>query len=148
MSFLPHLPNVPVQAPAEFAIYILPAAAWCCASRAAVFASFTRVEEIRTHRILLLPAASYQLPRKDGRIANPALGRASANRFSCRSMLCILLLVCRRTKGHETSLYHHPWHSPAKDAILQRTKNSHAPYRCRKTSFPGPHFREAPPRAS
>lgn len=85
-------------------IYILPAAAWCCASQAAVLTPFIRVEESRTHRILLLPAASNQLPRKDGWIANPVLGRASANRVSYCLMLHVLLLVCKRRKGQELTL--------------------------------------------
>lgn len=83
----------PYRLQLSLAIYIFPAAAWCCASRAAVLSSFTRVEKIRIRGILLLPDTLYQLSRKDGWIANSALGRASGDRFSCCWMLRILLLV-------------------------------------------------------
>lgn len=73
MSLLPppHLQMLLYRLQLSLAIYSLPEAAWCGASwlRAAVLSSFLRVEEMRTHRILLA-AALCQLLKKDAWSAN------------------------------------------------------------------------------
>lgn len=99
----PHPPNVPVQDPAEFCHIYPPSSCLVCASRAAGLSSFTRVEEIRTHGLLLLLlVALCQLHRENGWTVNPEARASgnSGNSSSCCSMLYSLLSVCRRTKGH------------------------------------------------
>lgn len=85
----PHPPNVPVWAPAELAIYILLAAASYCLSGFSLLllSFFSKVEEIRTHRILLWPASWYQFLRKDAWITNPEAG---GDRFSLSCCLMAL----------------------------------------------------------